>query len=131
MDEKIISILKMDARRTNVDIARELGTSEGTVRARIKKLISSGQIRKFTIKTKSRNITAFIDVKVDTNSLTRDISLAIKDIPGVESVYEISGDYDIVVLVDVENTDRLNYIIDSIRKLGVEGTRTRMILVEH
>lgn len=131
LDEKIIAILKENSRRSNVDIAKELGTSEGTIRLRIRRMLSDGIIQKFTIKTRSKNLTAFVDVKVNTNVKTTEVSQRIRELPGVEAVYEISGDFDIIVLVDVGNTEELNSIIDQIRPMGVESTRTKMILKDY
>ena len=39
MDEDILGILKKDARESYVNIAQRLGTSEGTIRGRIKRMI--------------------------------------------------------------------------------------------
>ncbi|MGE0542659.1 MAG: Lrp/AsnC family transcriptional regulator [Dehalococcoidia bacterium] len=42
LDLRIIHSLRTDARRTNTDLAKELGVSEGTIRNRIRRLISEG-----------------------------------------------------------------------------------------
>lgn len=39
LDAKIITILRPDGRRSNVEIARQLGVAEGTVRKRIERLV--------------------------------------------------------------------------------------------
>ncbi|MFX0578488.1 Lrp/AsnC family transcriptional regulator [Nocardia nepalensis] len=45
LDLSVIRLLQIDARRSNRSIAAELGVSEGTIRARVKRLISDRVIR--------------------------------------------------------------------------------------
>lgn len=45
IDWKIISLLQADGRRTNVDIARQVGVTEGTVRNRVDRLLAEGVIK--------------------------------------------------------------------------------------
>lgn len=131
LDERLLRMLKDDARRPYVEIARELGTSEGTIRQRVKKLSGEGTIRRFTVKTAGRNVKAMIEVAIETNAKMADVSNAIAKWDGVESVWEVSGDFDIVVVCDVGNTAELNEIVDKIRGFGnVRATRSRLIMKE-
>lgn len=128
-DDRILKMLKKNARFSYVDIANSLNLSEGTIRGRIKKMIDDGVIKKFTVITASKNIKALIAVKININTNTSDISKKIRKLDGVETVYEISGDDDIVVIVNVENSDALNSIIESIRGISnTQSTKTSMIL---
>ena len=131
MDEEILSILKKDARMPYVSIGKKLRTSEGTIRARVKKMMNEGIIRGFTIKTASKNVKALVEIKINVNINTTNISQRIKKIPGVDSVYEVSGDSDIVALVDVMSTRELNGIIEMIRRQeDTIATKTQLILNE-
>jgi len=51
---KMLNILSRDASISLVDLARELQISDATVHVRVKRLLSSGIIRKFTIAADSR-----------------------------------------------------------------------------
>lgn len=131
MDEQIIAMLRKDARMPFVKMAKRLRTSEGTIRARVKRLTAEGVIRAFTIRTASKNVKALVEVKIDVNVNTANISQKIKKMAGVESVYEVSGEDDIVALLDVMSTDDLNAIIEDIRRLDhTISTKTRLILNE-
>ena len=131
LDEKILKILRNNARLAFVDIAAQLEISEGTIRSRVKKLVEDGVIKKFTITTASKNIKSLIMVSINININTSDVSKKIRKIDGVETVYEISGDDDIVVIVNVSDSDELNRIIESIRGIShTLSTRTSMILKE-
>ncbi|MCG7845149.1 MAG: Lrp/AsnC family transcriptional regulator [Methanomassiliicoccales archaeon] len=132
LDDKIIEILKKDSRRPFVEIANELEVSEGTIRSRVKKLFEEGIIRAFTIKTSSKNVKALVEVKIDVNVNTSEIADQIASFQGVSEVYEVTGEEDIVAIIDVTSSPQLNEIIERIRRYdNVESTRTRLILKEH
>jgi Lrp/AsnC family transcriptional regulator for asnA, asnC and gidA len=132
LDDKIIDILKKDSRKPFVEIANELNVSEGTIRSRVKKLFEDGVIQSFTIKTSSKNVKAIIEVKIDVNVNTSDVASRISRFEGVSEVYEVTGEEDIVAIIDVTSSPQLNDIIEQIRRFdNVQSTRTRLILKEH
>jgi DNA-binding Lrp family transcriptional regulator len=132
VDRKILGILRDNARESFTDIANAVGTSEGTIRARVKKLVDEGTIRKFTIRTAGSHVKALIEVSVTNNVNTAEIATRIRSWGGVESVWEVTGENDIVVVADCPNTSDLNGIIDKIREVpGTQATRSRLILKEH
>ena len=66
VDERIIGYLKEDARESFVDIGKKLKLSESAVRRRVKNLVDSKTINKFTIELGEENITsAIVLVSVD------------------------------------------------------------------
>jgi DNA-binding Lrp family transcriptional regulator len=132
LDERIIEILKKDARKPFVEIAEELKVSEGTIRSRVRKLFEEGVIQSFTIKTSSKNVKAIIEVKIDVNVNTSEVANHIAKFDGVSEVFEVTGEEDIVAIIDVTSSPQLNDIIERIRHFeNVQSTRTRLILKEH
>lgn len=131
LDEELLELLRANARESYVELAKKLRTSEGTVRARLKRLTDNGIIRQFTVKTSGSNIKTLIEIKVETNVHTADLSTEIAGWRGVEQVYEISGDHDILVVAQAKNTLELNEIIEKVRGFPqVQATRSRLILRE-
>lgn len=131
MDERLLELLRENARESFVNLAKQLNTSEGTVRARVKKLQDDGVIRRFTLRTAGSNIKTIIEIEVETNVHTSDISSKVAKWKGVEQVYEISGEHDILVVAEAGNTTALNEIIERIREFPqVKSTRSRLILKE-
>jgi len=131
VDRAILRILKDNARESFVRMAQMMGTSEGTVRARLKRLTDEGIIRKFTVQTGGSNVKALIEIRIETNVNTADLSGEIQQWDGVERVLEVTGEHDIVVFVDVANTTDLNDIVERIRRFNqVRSTRSRLILRE-
>ena len=54
------------------------------------------------------------------------------DYDGVTEVFEVTGDQDIIAIVDVESSQHLNDIIERVRRYdNILSTRTRLILKEH
>jgi DNA-binding Lrp family transcriptional regulator len=131
LDWKILNTLKKDARKPYVSIASNFNVSEGMIRQRVKKLLDAGIIKRFTVVTASHGIKAIIEVGVEVNVHTTKVANQIKEIEGVEYVYEVSGDRDIVTIVDVDNTLKLNDVIEEIRSMkNVSNTETKFVLKE-
>jgi Lrp/AsnC family transcriptional regulator for asnA, asnC and gidA len=132
LDERIIELLKKDSRKPFVEIADGLKVSEGTIRSRVRKLFEEGVIQSFTIKTSSKNVKAIIEVKIDVNVNTSEVANQIAKFDGVSEVFEVTGEEDIVAIIDVTSSPQLNEIIERIRHFdNVQSTRTRLILKEH
>ena len=132
LDKRIIEMLKKDSRCPFVEIASQLGVSEGTIRSRVHRMTDEGIIRGFTIKTSSKNVKALVEVKIDVNTDTEAIAKELSKYDGVTEVFEVTGDQDIIAIVDVESSQSLNEIIERVRRYdNVLSTRTRLILKEH
>jgi DNA-binding Lrp family transcriptional regulator len=129
-DEKIISILKADARKAFVEIAQEIGLSESAVRRRVKHLVDIGAIKKFTIEMGLSNKTSAITlISVSPSTDTSKVSERLKSLKGVDTVYEITGQYDIVAIVSAPTIAEINKSIDEVRRInGVDDTNTVIIL---
>jgi DNA-binding Lrp family transcriptional regulator len=132
LDENIIDVLKKDSRRPFVEVAEQLQVSEGTIRSRVRKMTDDGIIKGFTIKTSSRNVKAMVEIRVYVNTDTDAVARTLAAQDGVTEVYEVTGDQDIIAIVDVESSQQLNDIIEKVRRYdNILSTRTRLILKEH
>ena len=90
---------------TNIDLARELGVSEGTIRQRLKRLRDSGVLRVaagIDPDALENQQAAVVAVNVAKASLLERKAREIADLPHVLSVSIVSGRYDLMaeVLVD-------------------------------
>jgi Lrp/AsnC family leucine-responsive transcriptional regulator len=129
-DEKIIGHLKEDSRESFVDIGKKLKLSESAVRRRVKNLVDSGTIKKFTLELGEENTTsAIVLVSVDSATDTSKVSLKLAKLEGVKTVYEITGQYDITTIMSASSISEINSTIDALRKIpGVVDTNTVIIL---
>ena len=130
IDEKIINYLKEDSRESFVDIGKKLKLSESAVRRRVKNLVDSKTINKFTIELGEENVTsAIVLVSVDSATDTSKVSLKLAKLDGVKTVYEITGQYDITTIMSASSIAEINNSIDALRKItGVVDTNTVIIL---
>ena len=129
-DEKIIEFLRNDSRESFVDIGKKLKLSESAVRRRVKNLVDSGTIKKFTIEIGESNTTsAIVLISVESSVDTSKVSSRLTKLEGVKTVFEITGQYDIAVIIRAPNITEINGSIDSLRKIpGVSDTNTVIIL---
>ncbi len=129
-DERIMDLLEEDARMTYVEIGKIVGLSEGAVRNRIQSLTSTGVIKRFTIeKSTSHGVRAVTMIAVDPSTPTYELSKSVSELDGVERVYEVTGEYDIMLVSSGVNIDGINRCIEDIRKIkGVEKTNTIIVL---
>jgi Lrp/AsnC family transcriptional regulator of lysine biosynthesis len=130
VDLQILELLKENSRSTYVEIGKTLGLSEGTVRNRVQTLTESGVIKKFTIEVSlSVGVRALILISVDPQKPTVEISDSVMKLPGVEKIYEVTGEYDVVTVVSSSSIGGLNQTIEEIRVIdGVERTNTIIVL---
>jgi len=130
IDEKIIGYLKENSRESFVDIGKKLKLSESAVRRRVKNLVDSKTISKFTIEIGEDNVTsAIVLVSVDSATDTSKVSAKLAKLDGVKTVYEITGQYDITTIMSGSSIAEINNSIDALRKIsGVVDTNTVIIL---
>jgi DNA-binding Lrp family transcriptional regulator len=118
VDEKIIEYLRDNSRESFVDIGKKLKLSESAVRRRVKNLVDSGTIKRFTVELGEENVTsAIVLVSVDSATETSKVSLKLAKLEGVKTVYEITGQYDITTIISASNISEINNSIDALRKI--------------
>jgi DNA-binding Lrp family transcriptional regulator len=131
LDRQILDVLRRDARTPYTEIADRIGTSEGTVRNRVDQLVEDGVIERFTISTQTGNVKAMVEVEIDVNAQTEGLTDRLAEWDQVDFVWHVSGEEDIVLVVDAADTSTLNDLITKARELEeVESTKTRLILDE-
>lgn len=103
IDELNLSIIKhlRDGRRSFGDIARELGVTENTVRARVRKLVDGGvlvvegHVNPFLLPD---HFLVLVGVKLKTMKLVQKAE-EFKGLRGVVSVVVVTGEYDLILTV--------------------------------
>ena len=131
LDRRILSILRRDSRTPYTEIADRVGTSEGTVRNRVERLVDEEIIERFTVATRTGNVKAMIEVSVAVDVDTTDVSARMAEWSEVDFVWQVSGEADIVMVVDAADTGAVNDLITKARDLDeVQNTKTRLILDE-
>ena len=131
LDREILAILRRDARTPYTEIAEEVGTSEGTVRNRVDRMSEAGAIERFTVATRTGNVKAMIEISVAVDVDTRRISERMAEWTEVDFAWQVSGEEDVVLVVDAADTRGINELITKAREQDeVVSTKTRLILDE-
>jgi DNA-binding Lrp family transcriptional regulator len=128
IDTEILKILRQEARTTNSDIAITVGLTEGAVRNRIRRLVRSGVIKRFTIETDPDQVEAIVLVRTQTRA-SRDILKKIRKF--TDRLFETSGEYDVAAYLSAQSVDEINTTIDRVRSVsGVISTLTLLKMAE-
>ena len=128
IDRQILDLLRENGRRSNVEVARALGISEGTVRKRIDRLLSSGVLK----------IVGLVDPALAGYQTRALISLTVElahieqagrllcDLPEVMNVCRVTGDHHLAVEAVFESDAHLiSFLVDRVAKIpGVVGSKT-------
>ena len=129
-DIKLLELLKKNSRLSYGEIAKHLGISKAAVKKRLTKLVERGIIKKFTIEYELESkIKALVLVKVLPGHEVPSVASEIARNKMVDSVFEVAGEYDIVVLASTPDVASINQLIDSMRRTqGVASTNTLVVL---
>ena len=128
IDAEILKILRREARTTNSDIAKTVSLTEGAVRNRIRHLVQSGIIKRFTIETEPDQVEAIVLIKTQTRA-SRDILKRIRKF--TNRLFETSGEYDVATYLSAQSVDEINGTIDRVRRVsGVISTLTLLKMAE-
>ena len=129
IDESILEFLRKDSRESFVEIGKKLKLSESAIRHRVKNMVDSGTITKFTVEEGGGQPEALVMVSADSSIDTSKVSLKLTKLNAIKKIYEITGQYDICVIIQAPSINEINACIDDLRKItGVTDTNTVIIL---
>lgn len=132
-DQKILALLMKDARLPVSDISRQVSLSRSAVADRIRRLEQNGIITGYhahTSVSKEDGITAYIALSFQPLSCELVLPL-IESIPEVKLAHSISGDLDLILLVQVPTMDRLNEIREGMESWpNLQKVMTHMCLIK-
>ena len=129
VDESILEFLRKDSRESFVEIGKKLKLSESAIRHRVKNMVDGGTITKFTVEEGGGQPEALVMVSADSSIDTSKVSLKLTKLGAIKKIYEITGQYDICVIIQAPSINEINACIDDLRKItGVTDTNTVIIL---
>ncbi len=134
-DEKILELLRKNAKLSSKHISEQTGIPITTVHNRVKKLEKSGIIKGYRAIVDSRktgrSIHAFVQVELnykhDASAMKR-----IAAMPEVEEWYLVTGVTDAILRVSASDVEELNdFLVHRLKNVkGVEKTLTSLVLKE-
>ncbi len=117
--KQLINLLNKNARMPICDIAKTLNISVEDVNLEIKKLEEKGIIAGYAPiinweKAEIDNVTAIVEVKFSLNNKIgfEELSTSIANMPEVDSVYLMSGGYDLAVTIKGKSIQEIAFFVN-------------------
>jgi DNA-binding Lrp family transcriptional regulator len=131
-DLGILMLLQEDSRLSFNKIAGKLGISVGTAYNRIKSLEDKGVLKQYTVLVDyfklGFTMTAIVLIQAEGTHLV-DVENEIADMKNVVSVYDITGDYDIAIVVRFKDRTELNAFVKKLLSMPyIKRTVTNVAL---
>jgi len=135
-DKKILELLQVDAKQTNKELSGKLNLSVTAVYERIKKLEKEGVIKQYVALVNKEKIgkafVAFCHIKLVQHSQDYVIQFE-KDVAKIEEVvecYHISGDYDYILKVHVEDMEAFReFMVNKLTTINHIGSTHSMFMI--
>jgi DNA-binding Lrp family transcriptional regulator len=130
--QRLLSLLRRNARESTASLARQLGVARTTVQERIRRLERDGVIAGYTVRVSDdfarQRIAAQVLITVDPKAGER-VVRELEARPWVRAVYALSGVFDYQVRIEAGSTEELDRSLDAIGRIeGIERTQTSIVL---
>lgn len=134
-DRLLVEILRRDARRSIVALARDLNLSRSATQERLAKLCASGAIKGFTVVegvSGDGRQSAYFSITLDAGFSCAQLMPKLKLIPGLTLIHSVTGPIDLVALIDADSIGEIERCRSTIAAMsGVSMISTAIVLDRH
>ncbi|RWX62832.1 Lrp/AsnC family transcriptional regulator [Mesorhizobium sp. M4B.F.Ca.ET.089.01.1.1] len=132
LDEKLVTLLRHDGRRSISDLAIELDVSRATVRARMDRLKESGEIVGYTVILRSdameQRVRGIMMIEIEGRAADR-VVRALGALPAISEIHTTNGRWDLIVELSTATLTDFNDVLGRIRLIpGITGSETSLLL---
>ncbi|WP_184473097.1 MULTISPECIES: Lrp/AsnC family transcriptional regulator [Rhizobium] len=132
LDTELLSALRHNARISVSSLAAMTGASRATVAARIDRLVASGTIVGFTIRTghetRSAGVRAIVMIEV-LGKLADRVADQLRGLPQVRALHSTNGKWDFVAELEDRDLASFDETLRRIRLInGINSTETNILL---
>ena len=132
LDERLVTLLRHDARRSISDLSAEVGVSRATVRARIERLERAREILGYTVILRSDAVDlpvrGIMLIEIG-GHVTERVVRALGGYPEVSAIHTTNGRWDLVVELGAGSLSDLDAVLRRIRLIGgVTNSETHLLL---
>jgi Lrp/AsnC family transcriptional regulator for asnA, asnC and gidA len=132
-DMKILDLLREDSRLSYREIGKRIHVSTGTVSERVKHMMESGVIRRFTTAVNPAllglDVPMFLRVRVNPLESIENVVKRFERVEEACCIHYVTGDLDMIVLVRCTDHDHAANVLDTIRTMkGVERVDSNVVL---
>tara|TARA_Y100001933_G_scaffold143014_1_gene141868 strand:+ start:420 stop:875 length:456 start_codon:yes stop_codon:yes gene_type:complete len=131
-DRSILAALLEDARISQRGLAKRVGVAQGTITNRLRRLEEMGVIKGYTVLLDAESIgwtmTVITGLRIQKGTMI-DVQQQIAADPRVFAVYDVTGDYDSMVLARVQSRKDLDDLTKTVFTMeGVQRSITQVVL---
>ena len=131
-DRDLLAALLEDARISQRGLAKRVGVAQGTITNRLRRLEGMGVIKGYTVLLDAESIgwtmTVITGLTIQKGSMI-DVQQQLAADPRVFAVYDVTGDYDSMVLARVRGRKDLDDLTKTVFTLqGVQRSFTQVVL---
>jgi len=132
MDQNLLAALRRDGRASLSELAHDLSVTRTTVRARMARLVQSGEIVGFTVQTRADMAThpvrGLMMLAIEGRGTDR-IMQRLAGMPQVQVFHTTNGAWDLIVEIGTGTLESLDAVLFAIRRLdGVTRSETSLLL---
>lgn len=132
IDTRLIAALRRDGRASISDLAAKLKLARATVRNRIERLVSSGEIAGFSVQTRA-DVTAApvrgLTLICIEGRGTERITAQLQGLPAVQAIHSTNGRWDLIIDLATDTLQQLDDTLVRIRNIdGITASETNLIL---
>ena len=132
IDQRLIAMLRHNARESVATLAARLGVSRGTVTNRLRKLEDNGVIVGYTVRLRpavaSTALQAWMSITIEGNEAGR-VAASLLGEPGVQALNATNGQWDLLAELQADSPAGLSRVLERIRLIkGIRHTETNIHL---
>ncbi|SEW10465.1 transcriptional regulator, AsnC family [Cognatiyoonia koreensis] len=131
-DNQLIALLRKNGRATLSELAADLGIQRSTVRVRLDRLVSGGEITGFTVQTRA-DVSDFpvrgLMMLAITGRGADKVSKRLRQIREVQAVHSTNGSWDLIAEIGTDSLEAFDKVLTDVRKLDeITRSETNLLL---
>lgn len=132
VDQRLLTLLRRNGRRSISDLGIELGLSRATVRARIERMEQRGDIVGYTVVLRadavSMPVRGIMLIQLEGRAADRVVDV-LGGYPEIAAVHTTNGKWDLIVEIGAENLTDFDAVLRRVRLIpGVTASETNLLL---
>jgi DNA-binding Lrp family transcriptional regulator len=132
LDQRLITLLRHNGRRSISDLALELGTSRATVRARMERLERAGDIVGYTVILRAdaveQAVRGIMMIEIEGHAADRVIR-ALGGFPEVVTIHTTNGRWDLIAELAAPSLTEFDATLRRVRLIpGITNSETSLLL---
>lgn len=132
LDERLVTLLRHDGRRSISDLAVDLGVSRATVRARMERLERQGDVLGYTVILRAdaleQRVRGITMIEVEGHAADR-VVRALGGFSEISAIHTTNGRWDLVVELNTDTLTQFDAVLRKMRLIqGITGSETTLLL---